>query len=71
MALVEGIRPRPNIRWDSRGWMVNRLSIDSSSFHHCMRLWGYTGNLQKRMDFMSFFRSIRVCYMSSLGAPVC
>ena len=34
--------------------MVNRLSIDSSSFHHCMRLWGYTGNLQKRMDFMSF-----------------
>lgn len=33
---------------------VNRLSNDSSSFHHCMRLWGYTGNLQKRMDFMSF-----------------
>lgn len=54
MALVEGIRPRPNVRWDSRGWMVNRLSIDSSSFHHCMRLWGYTGNLQKRMDFMPF-----------------
>ena len=35
--------------------MVNRLSIDSSSFHHCMRLWGgIRGNLQKCMGFMSF-----------------
>lgn len=65
MASVEGVRPRPNVRWDSRGWMVNRLSIDSSSFHHCMRLWGYTGNLQKRMGFMSFSQHTCLLYEQS------
>lgn len=45
--------------------MVNRLSIDSSSFHHCMRLWGYTGNLQKRMGFMSFSQHTCLLYEQS------
>lgn len=46
--------------------MVNRLSIDSSSFHHCMWLWGgYTGNLQKCMGFMSFSQHTRPLYEQS------